>query len=79
MTEPNSASAMPPEAAAVAASSDDVTQSAAPTPVSFAEALRFWLKLGFISFGGPAGQIALMHRKAGGIAACAAVGGWRSA
>jgi chromate transporter len=29
--------------------------------VSFAEALRFWLKLGFISFGGPAGQIAIMH------------------
>lgn len=28
---------------------------------SFAEALRFWLKLGFISFGGPAGQIAVMH------------------
>jgi chromate transporter len=33
-------------------------------PVSrptFSEALRFWLKLGFISFGGPAGQIAIMH------------------
>ncbi|MBI5154071.1 chromate efflux transporter [Candidatus Poribacteria bacterium] len=28
---------------------------------SFAEALRFWLKLGFISFGGPTGQIAIMH------------------
>jgi chromate transporter len=33
----------------------------APPPVSFAEALRFWLKLGFISFGGPAGQISIMH------------------
>jgi chromate transporter len=33
----------------------------APAPVSRAEALRFWLKLGFISFGGPAGQIAIMH------------------
>src|SRR4051794_35813992 len=32
-----------------------------PAPPSFAEALRYWLKLGCISFGGPAGQIALMH------------------
>src|SRR5947209_3079275 len=28
---------------------------------SFGEAFRFWLKLGFISFGGPAGQIAIMQ------------------
>ena len=34
---------------------------AAPAPVRFAEAFRFWLKLGFISFGGPAGQIAILH------------------
>ncbi len=34
---------------------------AAPTQVHFLEALRFWLKLGFISFGGPAGQISIMH------------------
>src|SRR3712207_4219902 len=34
-----------------------------PRTVSFMEALRFWVKLGFISFGGPAGQIAIMHRE----------------
>jgi chromate transporter len=34
-----------------------------PATVSFWEAFRFWLKLGFISFGGPAGQIALMHEE----------------
>jgi len=33
----------------------------APEAVPFRDALRFWLKLGFISFGGPAGQIAIMH------------------
>lgn len=36
---------------------------AKPAAVSLAEALWFWLKLGFISFGGPAGQIAIMHRE----------------
>jgi chromate transporter len=35
----------------------------APPAVSFGEALRFWLKLGFISFGGPAGQISIMHQE----------------
>jgi chromate transporter len=32
-----------------------------PQPPSFGEAFLFWLKLGFISFGGPAGQISIMH------------------
>ncbi len=32
-----------------------------PRAPTLLEAMRFWLKLGFISFGGPAGQIAMMH------------------
>jgi chromate transporter len=36
---------------------------AAPAAPSFGEALRWWFKLGCISFGGPAGQIAIMHRE----------------
>lgn len=34
-----------------------------PDPVSFWEAFIYWLKLGFISFGGPAGQISMMHQE----------------
>lgn len=34
-----------------------------PQPVSFWQAFMFWLKLGFISFGGPAGQISIMHQE----------------
>jgi chromate transporter len=37
--------------------------TAPPAAASFGEAVRFWLKLGFISFGGPAGQIAIMHQE----------------
>jgi chromate transporter len=36
------------------------SETPSPAP-SFREALRFWVKLGFVSFGGPAGQIAIMH------------------
>jgi chromate transporter len=32
-------------------------------PVTLGQAFRYWLKLGFISFGGPAGQIAIMHQE----------------
>ena len=35
----------------------------APPPVTLGQATRFWLKLGCINFGGPAGQIALMHEE----------------
>ena len=34
-----------------------------PAPASFSEAFWFWFKFGFISFGGPAGQIAVMHQE----------------
>ena len=41
------------------------TESSIPQPdqahPTFRTALHFWLKLGFISFGGPTGQIAIMH------------------
>jgi len=38
----------------------DLQGSVAP---SFGDALRFWLKLGFVNFGGPTGQIAIMHEE----------------
>jgi len=47
--------------ATVAASTATATE--APPTVSSGEAFRLWLKLGFIGFGGPAAQIALMHRE----------------
>src|SRR6059058_180773 len=43
---------------------NDTTSFASNVPrhrPSFGEAFRFWLKLGFISFGGPSGQIAIMQ------------------
>ncbi len=36
--------------------------SSPPAPVTFAAAFWYWLKLGFVSFGGPTGQIAIMHQ-----------------
>ena len=41
----------------------EITDTTERRDVSFREAFRFWVKLGFISFGGPAGQIAIMHRE----------------
>lgn len=37
--------------------------AARPAPVPFHVACAYWLRLGFISFGGPAGQIGLMHQE----------------
>lgn len=37
------------------------TGTALNTPPTFWQAFLYWLRLGFLSFGGPAGQIALMH------------------
>ncbi|CAN5133321.1 chromate efflux transporter [soil metagenome] len=41
---------------------NDAEASPVPAPTR-AEAFRYWLQLGFISFGGPAGQIAIMHEE----------------
>src|SRR5918995_1301321 len=42
---------------------EDEGRSGQTKPVGFWEAFWFWVKLGFINFGGPAGQIAIMHRE----------------
>jgi chromate transporter len=44
-------------------SEDPPAAGSLPTQPSFAESVRVWLKIGLLSFGGPAGQIALMHRE----------------
>ena len=41
----------------------DAHATTPPAPVTRAEAFAWWLRLGFISFGGPAGQIAVMHEE----------------
>jgi chromate transporter len=45
----------------VTTNSQELTKK--PDPVSLGEAFIYWLKLGFISFGGPAGQISMMHQE----------------
>ena len=44
-------------------SSIDQDMAKRPDSVSFMESFIYWLKLGFISFGGPAGQISMMHQE----------------
>ena len=42
---------------------EDWLENGGSKPVAFWEAFWFWAKLGFINFGGPAGQISIMHRE----------------
>jgi len=42
---------------------EDPMADQAVQSIGFWQAFQFWLKLGFISFGGPAGQIAIMHQE----------------
>jgi chromate transporter len=52
-----------PMSSASGGSSAPVDPSSPPAHPTFGEALRVWLRIGLLSFGGPAGQIALMHRE----------------
>jgi chromate transporter len=42
---------------------DERSLEPAPRTPTFREASRFWIWLGFVNFGGPAGQISLMHQE----------------
>ncbi len=42
---------------------DPAVEQTPPPPLTMLQAFWFWLKLGFISFGGPAGQISIMHQE----------------
>jgi len=57
------AAAPPPSIFHLPVAPDPFPFAPAASEVSFGEAFRFWLKLGCISFGGPAGQIAIMHQE----------------
>ena len=43
--------------------SEEHREDEAPNAPTFREAARFWIWLGFVNFGGPAGQISLMHQE----------------
>src|SRR5439155_13328129 len=59
----HAATALPRRGAGGAARRRRAHLPARPEVIPFSQALRFWLKLGFISFGGPTGQIAIMHQE----------------
>jgi chromate transporter len=48
---------------AMSRSPDEARRDEAPEAPTFRKASRFWIWLGFVNFGGPAGQIALMHQE----------------
>ncbi len=47
----------------MSAAKPTISPATAPLPPSLANALVYWTKLGFMSFGGPAGQISMMHQE----------------
>lgn len=47
----------------VSSTEQSMSHTQAPESVSLWESFTYWLKLGFISFGGPAGQISMMHQE----------------
>ena len=54
---------MYPKRLASACENEPMNSAKAPDPVTLRQAFWFWLKIGFLSFGGPAGQISLMHQE----------------
>ena len=54
---------MYPKRLASACDNGPMNSAKAPDPVTLRQAFWFWLKIGFLSFGGPAGQISLMHQE----------------
>lgn len=52
-----------PQDADVATGQSNTNKSEPLVPVTFTQALIVWARIGLLSFGGPAGQIALMHRE----------------
>ncbi|NJD33587.1 MAG: chromate efflux transporter, partial [Betaproteobacteria bacterium] len=60
--QPSTAGVAQPTACA-GAEEGTASSSLRPSTPTLGEAFRYWLKLGFISFGGPAGQISIMHQE----------------
>ncbi len=59
----SSAAEAPATGASEPAPADLSASTASPPCVSFKQAVKVWARIGFLSFGGPAGQIAMMHQE----------------